>query len=101
MRLVLLLFSIAQLFIIASCSSDWSDADEDFAQTYARILIAREKFPDTAQGNAEVLRIIKERGMEEPEFRQVFMSYSQKPEKLRAIMDTVHTRIRLKRVPVK
>jgi hypothetical protein len=101
MRLVLLLFSIAQMFIIASCSSDWSDADEDFAQTYARILIAREKFPDTAQGNSEVLRIIKERGMEEPEFRQVFMSYSQKPEKLRAIMDTVHTRIRLKRVPVK
>jgi hypothetical protein len=101
MRLVLLLFSIAQMFIIASCSSDWSDADEDFAQTYARILIAREKFPDTAQGNAEVLRIIKERGMEEPEFRKVFMSYSQKPEKLRAIMDTVHTRIRLKRVPVK
>jgi hypothetical protein len=101
MRLVLLLFSIAQMFIIASCSSDWSDADEDFAQTYARILIVREKFPDTAQGNAEVLRIIKERGMEEPEFRQVFMSYSQKPEKLRAIMDTVHTRIRLKRVPVK
>jgi hypothetical protein len=89
------------MFIIASCSSDWSDADEDFAQTYARILIAREKFPDTAQGNAEVLRIIKERGMEEPEFRKVFMSYSQKPEKLRAIMDTVHTRIRLKRVPVK
>jgi hypothetical protein len=38
--------------------------------------------------------------MEEPEFRQVFMSYSQKPEKLRAIMDTVHTRIRLKRVPI-
>jgi hypothetical protein len=101
MRLVLLLFSIAQMFIIASCSSDWSDADEDFAQTYARILIVREKFPDTAQGNTEVLRIIKEGGMEEPEFRQVFMSYSQKPEKLRAIMDTVHTRIRLKRVPVK
>jgi hypothetical protein len=64
-------------------------------------LIVREKFPDTAQGNTEVLRIIKEGGMEEPEFRQVFMSYSQKPEKLRAIMDTVHTRIRLKRVPVK
>ena len=101
MRFVLLLFSIAQLFIFASCSSDWSDADEDFAQTYARILIAREKFPDTAQGNVEVLRIIKESGMEEPEFRQIFMSYSQKPEKLRAIMDTVHTRIRLKRVPVK
>jgi len=38
--------------------------------------------------------------MEEPEFRQKFMSYSQKPEKLRAIMDTVHTRIRLKRVPI-
>jgi hypothetical protein len=100
MRFILLLFSIAQLFIFASCSSDWSDADEDFAQTYARILIAREKFPDTAKGNAEVLRIIKERGMEEPEFRQVFMSYSQKPEKLRAIMDTVHTRIRLKRIPI-
>lgn len=100
MRFILLLLLIAQIFIIASCSSDWSDADEEFAQTYARILIAREKFPDTAQGNAEVLRIIKSKGMEEPEFRQVFMSYSQKPEKLRAIMDTVHTRIRLKRIPI-
>lgn len=100
MRFILLLFSIVQVLILASCSSDWSDADEEFAQTYARILIAREKFPDTAKGNAEVLRIIKERGMEEPEFRQVFMSYSQKPEKLRAIMDTVHTRIRLKRIPI-
>ncbi|MFM6955148.1 MAG: hypothetical protein ACKOAK_01955 [Ignavibacteria bacterium] len=100
MRFVLLLFSIIQVFIFASCSSDWSNADEEFAQTYARILIAREKFPDTAKGNAEVLRIIKERGMEEPEFRQIFMSYSQKPEKLRAIMDTVHTRIRLKRIPI-
>lgn len=100
MRFILLLFSIVQVLILASCSSDWSDADEEFAQTYARILIAREKFPDTAKGNAEVLRIIKERGMEEPEFRQVFMSYSQKPEKLRAIMDTVHTRIRLKRISI-
>jgi len=100
MRFTLLLFLIAQLFMFASCSSDWSNADEDFAQTYARILIAREKYPDTAKGNAEVLRIIKERGMEEPEFRQVFMSYSQQPEKLRAIMDTVHTRIRMKRVPM-
>ncbi|MFN4817614.1 MAG: hypothetical protein ACK5F4_03065 [Ignavibacteria bacterium] len=100
MRFTLLLFLIAQLFMFASCSSDWSNADEDFAQTYARILIAREKYPDTAKGNAEVLRIIKERGMEEPEFRQMFMSYSQKPEKLRAIMDTVHTRIRMKRVPM-
>jgi hypothetical protein len=100
MRFTLLLFLIAQLFMFASCSSDWSNADEDFAETYARILIAREKYPDTAKGNAEVLRIIKERGMEEPEFRQMFMSYSQKPEKLRAIMDTVHTRIRMKRVPM-
>jgi len=100
MRFTLLLFLIAQLFMFASCSSDWSNADEDFAQTYARILIAREKYPDTAKGNAEVLRIIKERGMEEPEFRQLFMSYSQQPEKLRAIMDTVHTRIRMKRVPM-
>ena len=101
MRFILLLFMIMQAFIIISCSTDWSDADEEFAQTYARILIAREKYPDTAKGNAEVLRIIKENGMEEPEFRQIFMSYSQKPEKLRAIMDTVHTRIRLKRIPVK
>jgi len=100
MRFTLLLFLIAQLFMFASCSSDWSNADEDFAETYARILIAREKYPDTAKGNAEVLRIIKERGMEEPEFRQLFMSYSQQPEKLRAIMDTVHTRIRMKRVPM-
>ena len=100
MRFTLHLFFIAQLFMFASCSSDWSNADEDFAQTYARILIAREKYPDTAKGNAEVLRIIKEGGMQEPEFRQMFMSYSQKPEKLRAIMDTVHTRIRMKRVPI-
>ncbi len=100
MRFSLLLILIAQLFMFASCSSDWSNADEEFAQAYARILIAREKYPDTAQGNAEVLRIIKERGMEEPEFRQIFMTYSQQPEKLRAIMDTVHTRIRMKRVPM-
>jgi hypothetical protein len=100
MRYILLLFLCSQVFILASCSSDWSDADEEFAQTYARILIAREKFPDTAQGNAAVLRIIKEKGMEESEFRQLFMSYSQKPEKLRAIMDTVHTRIRLNRIPI-
>ena len=100
MRFSLLLILIAQLFMFASCSSDWSNDDEEFAQTYARILIAREKYPDTAKGNAEVLRIIQEGGMEEPEFRQKFMSYSQKPEKLRAIMDTVHTRIRLKRVTI-
>ena len=100
MRSILLLFLCSQVFILASCSSDWSDADEEFAQTYARILIAREKFPDTTKGNAEVMRIIKESGMDEPEFRRMFISYSQKPEKLRAIMDTVHTRIRVKRHPI-
>ena len=100
MRSILLLFLCSQVFILASCSSDWSDTDEEFAQTYARILIAREKFPDTTKGNAEVMRIIKESGMDEPEFRRMFISYSQKPEKLRAIMDTVHTRIRVKRLPI-
>ena len=100
MRFILLLLSIVQGFILISCSSQWSDADEEFSQIYARILIAREKFPDTAQGNAKVLNIIKEYGLNEPEFRARFMSYSAKPEKLRAIMDTVHTRIRLKRIPI-
>lgn len=94
-------FYIALLFhilVLASCSSDWTATDEKFAQMYARILIARERYPDTAKGNKEVMRIIKQRGMKEPEFRQMFASYTQNPEKLRAIMDTVHARIRLKRI---
>ena len=100
MKFILLFVLLAQIIIVSSCSSDWSASDEEFAQTYARILIAREKYPDTTKGNAEVIRIIKESGMDEPEFRRMFISYSQKPEKLRAIMDTVHTRIRVKRLPI-
>ncbi|MGA1278572.1 MAG: hypothetical protein ACO30M_04040 [Candidatus Kapaibacteriota bacterium] len=100
MRFTFLISLVFQMFLLTSCFGDWDATDEVFAQTYARILIAREKFPDTTKGNAEVMRIIKESGMNEPEFRRMFISYSQKPEKLRAIMDTVHTRIRVKRLPI-
>ena len=84
--------------VITSCSKNWTDEDEAFTSAYAEILLAREEFPDTTAGNAAVLSIIKKYGMEEPEFRQKFMAYTNTPEKLRAIMDSAHTRIQKGRV---
>lgn len=92
---VLLPFFLCMLSVsmLSSCSNGWSDEDEEFTSAYAEILLAREQFPDTAAGNAAVLSIIRKHGMEEPEFRKRFMTYTGTPDKLRAIMDSAHTRI--------
>lgn len=79
--------------LLGSCSK-WTNDDEIFVNTYTEILITREQFPDTTIANKKVAELLKRNGFTEISFRQRFQELSQKPERLRQILDTARNRAR-------
>lgn len=93
MRFAAMFFCLLfMLWSMQGCSR-WDNDQESMATVYTEILIAREQFPDTAQGNPAVLKVLQKYGFTEPVFRQKMLAYQSEPDKLRAIMDTVRDRL--------
>lgn len=77
---------------LGSCSSGWTEEDEQFVQTYTEILIVRERVPDTAVANPQVRDIIRNNGYTWESFQQEFADYTQEAEKFRRMLDSARNR---------
>ena len=81
------------LFALRSCGGAWSEADDNFVEAYTEILIAREQYAnDTAQANAKVRAVLANHRFSESSFRLYFQELTEKPERLRQMLDTARNR---------
>ncbi|MCS6965474.1 MAG: hypothetical protein NZ473_01710 [Candidatus Kapabacteria bacterium] len=81
------------LLVLVGCQPDWGPEEERFVQAYAEILVARELYPDTTQGNARVRAILRHYGYtDEEEFRRQFLHRAREPAHLRRLFDSAAAR---------
>ena len=92
MKKIFILILLAFLFFV-SCS-DSKEQKERFIQTYKEILVARERFADTAVANSEVRKAFKRHKYTEQSFFEDWRHYTSNPKEFLVMMDTIRARAR-------
>src|SRR5689334_314755 len=70
------------LFSLFACNKG---ADKErFTNAYTEILITREMYPDSAQGNSRVQEVLAKNGYTQQSFQQDFAEFSKSPATFRA-----------------
>lgn len=81
--------------VLSSCADDITEQDKEFITVYAEILKARETYPDTLSSNKAVKEILNTVKLSDTAFSKLYREYSQNPEKMRALLDSVRSRLEL------
>lgn len=81
--------------VLSSCSEDVSEQDKEFITAYTEILKAREMYPDTLSSNKAIKDILNTHRLSDTAFTTLYNEYSQNPDKMRAIMDSVRSHLEL------
>jgi hypothetical protein len=87
----IILSGLLLLLLLSSCS-DWNEDDDRFVNTYRDILAIRLMFPDTAEANPKIRKIIKRYGYTKESFKKAYFEYTKDPEKFRAMLDSARIR---------
>jgi hypothetical protein len=90
MKKLFILIFLSIIFII-SCS-DSKEQKERFIKTYKEILIARERFSDTAIANTEVRKAFRRHNYSEQTFFEDWQHYTSNPKEFLVMMDTIRSR---------
>ncbi len=76
------------LILTGACTTQWSEKEQHFVETYVEILVVREQFPDTAIANPKVRHIQSVRGYTEESFREQFVVLTKDPDRFRQTIDS-------------
>lgn len=79
--------------VLNSCSDAITEQDKEFITVYTEILKARETYPDTLSSNKAVKEILKAYKLSDTAFTKLYREYSQNPEKMRALLDSVRSHL--------
>jgi hypothetical protein len=82
---------ILTISLSLSCS-DSKEQKERFIQTYKEILVARERFSDTAIANTEVRKAFRRHNYSEQTFFEDWQHYTSNPKEFLVMMDTIRSR---------
>jgi len=89
-----ILYSICIMsFVLSSCADDITEQDKEFITVYTEILKARETYPDTLSSNKAVKKILNTVKLSDTAFSKLYREYSQNPEKMRALLDSVRSHL--------
>ena len=83
-------------FFVSACE-DSSVPDELLVQTYADVIVVRERYPDSAVVANKVDSILETKGMDQESFREGLRSMSENPDLFKSFYDSVTVELRRRR----